>query len=136
MLKNQSLFPIIPEDYPLGVDHYGYISTLEGDIHIVTPGDWIIQGVKGEYYACKPDIFEMTYEAVNQVEWIKYKAAFDRDHIPPLTMEEFLQKELGASPELTARVMDFWNKAVRDPIQQMVKDGLIVPKDKDVKDEN
>ena len=36
------------------------IDTLE-DVHIVTPNDWIIRGVKGEYYACKPDIFKMTY---------------------------------------------------------------------------
>lgn len=39
------------------------VYTLEGD-HIVTPGDWIITGVKGEHYPCKPDIFELTYEAV------------------------------------------------------------------------
>jgi hypothetical protein len=38
-----------------------YIPTLEG-AHRVTPGDWIITGVKGEHYPCKPDIFEMTYE--------------------------------------------------------------------------
>ena len=38
------------------------IETLEGD-HLVTPNDWIITGVKGEHYPCKPDIFEMTYEA-------------------------------------------------------------------------
>ena len=37
------------------------IPTLEGQ-HIATEGDWIIKGVKGEYYPCKPDIFEMTYE--------------------------------------------------------------------------
>ena len=37
------------------------VKTLEGE-HIVTPGDWIITGVKGEHYPCKPDIFEMTYE--------------------------------------------------------------------------
>lgn len=42
-------------------DH-GWIDTLEGG-HIVCPGDWIITGVKGEHYPCKPDIFEMTYEA-------------------------------------------------------------------------
>lgn len=30
--------------------------------HEVTPGDWIITGVKGEVYACKPDIFEATYD--------------------------------------------------------------------------
>ena len=42
------------------------IETLEGD-HIVSPGDWIITGVKGENYPCKPDIFEMTYERVEDV---------------------------------------------------------------------
>lgn len=43
-------------------DH-GKIKTLEGH-HIVCPGDWIITGVKGERYPCKPDIFEETYERV------------------------------------------------------------------------
>jgi hypothetical protein len=43
-------------------DH-GWMDTLEGG-HIVCPGDWIITGVKGEKYPCKPDIFEMTYEEV------------------------------------------------------------------------
>ena len=40
------------------------IHTLEHTAikHEVTPGDWIITGVKGEVYACKPDIFEATYE--------------------------------------------------------------------------
>jgi len=37
--------------------------TLEG-VHKIDFGDWIIQGVKGELYPCKPDIFEMTYEKV------------------------------------------------------------------------
>lgn len=45
----------------------GWIDTLEGG-HIVTPGDWIITGIKGENYPCKPDIFEATYEAVEPVE--------------------------------------------------------------------
>lgn len=40
------------------------IFTLEGTM-IAAPGDWIIKGVKGEYYPCKPDIFEATYEAWN-----------------------------------------------------------------------
>lgn len=39
------------------------IRTLEGIID-ASPGDWIIKGVKGEFYPCKPDIFELTYEAV------------------------------------------------------------------------
>ena len=40
----------------------GWVRTLEGG-HLVSPGDWIITGVKGEHYPCKPDIFEQTYEA-------------------------------------------------------------------------
>ena len=38
-----------------------YIITLEGRMH-VSDGDWIIKGVDGEFYPCKPDIFEKTYE--------------------------------------------------------------------------
>lgn len=42
---------------------HGWIDTLEGG-HIVCPGDWIITGVNGEKYPCKPDIFEKTYESM------------------------------------------------------------------------
>ena len=38
-----------------------YIKTLEGDMYI-SDGDYIIKGVQGEFYPCKPDIFEATYE--------------------------------------------------------------------------
>lgn len=46
-------------------DHHSdyVIKTLEGEM-TATIGDWIIKGVKGEIYPCKPDIFEMTYEPV------------------------------------------------------------------------
>jgi hypothetical protein len=40
---------------------HGWIDTLEGG-HIVCPGDWIITGVHGENYPCKPSIFDATYE--------------------------------------------------------------------------
>jgi hypothetical protein len=43
---------------------YGVIGTLESPNHLVTPGDWIITGVQGEHYPCKPDIFAATYEPV------------------------------------------------------------------------
>ncbi len=43
------------------------IDTLEGD-HDVSEGDWIITGVKGEKYPCKPDIFELTYEPVDPLQ--------------------------------------------------------------------
>jgi hypothetical protein len=42
---------------------HGWIDTLEGG-HTVCPGDWVITGVRGEVYPCKPDIFAATYEAV------------------------------------------------------------------------
>ena len=42
-----------------------YIKTLEGDHH-VSVGDYVIRGVKGELYPCKPDIFEETYERVEE----------------------------------------------------------------------
>lgn len=48
--------------WPAIVSH-GYIETLEGG-HIVCPGDWIITGIVGEHYPCKPDIFKATYEPV------------------------------------------------------------------------
>lgn len=40
------------------------IPTLEGTM-VAAQGDWIIKGVKGEFYPCKPDIFEATYERVD-----------------------------------------------------------------------
>lgn len=42
---------------------YGWVPTLEGG-HVVTPGDWIITGVKGEFYPIKDDIFRETYDEV------------------------------------------------------------------------
>lgn len=42
---------------------HGWIDTLEGG-HIVCPGDFVITGIKGELYPCKPDIFEASYEKV------------------------------------------------------------------------
>lgn len=41
------------------------ISTLEGHV-IASIGDYIIKGIKGEFYPCKPDIFEATYEEVKE----------------------------------------------------------------------
>jgi len=52
------------QEYCDVVDRDGLkIFTLEGPMHAFK-GDWIIKGVKGEFYACKPDIFQMTYEQV------------------------------------------------------------------------
>lgn len=56
------------DGWPIGVYKHGkghFIDTLEGPLH-VSEGDWIITGVKGEKYPCKPDIFEATYEKVEE----------------------------------------------------------------------
>lgn len=53
---------VIPD--PVGGPYYDGkygVKTLEGFMR-VTPGDWIIKGVTGEFYPCKPDIFAATYE--------------------------------------------------------------------------
>lgn len=41
------------------------IKTLEGEM-LAKFGDWVIKGIKGEFYPCKPDIFESTYEPVGE----------------------------------------------------------------------
>lgn len=46
-------------------DEEAIINTLEGDM-TASPGDYIITGVKGEQYPCKPDIFEMTYDLIEE----------------------------------------------------------------------
>lgn len=53
----------LPENRLNRADKTLFVTTLEGG-HIADPGDWIIKGVKDEFYPCKPDIFEMTYEPV------------------------------------------------------------------------
>lgn len=54
--------PVVIEAYQ--TDKERDIVTLEGTMH-ANIGDWIITGVHGEQYPCKPDIFEKTYEPVS-----------------------------------------------------------------------
>ena len=69
------------------------IKTLEGE-HIADLGDWLIKGVKGEFYPCKPDIFEMTYEILNKV------SDSNEDGIwCPRCGEIFHTKDMGKHPE-------------------------------------
>ena len=42
------------------------ITTIDRNNARIDIGDWLLKGVKGEFYPCKPDIFELTYEAVNE----------------------------------------------------------------------
>lgn len=51
-----------PEDVGVAVSMGDlFVGTLEGEMR-ASPGDWIIRGVAGEIYPCKPDIFAKTYE--------------------------------------------------------------------------
>lgn len=63
-MSHTTIGGLYPSDYPNsdGTDRLR-IRTLEGD-QLVSWNDYIIQGVQGEIYPCKPDIFEATYEAV------------------------------------------------------------------------
>ena len=54
--------PVVVEAYQ--TDKEMDIETLEGTMH-ANVGDWIITGVNGEKYPCKPDIFEKTYERID-----------------------------------------------------------------------
>lgn len=54
--------PIVVEAYQ--TDREMIIPTLEGNMK-ADIGDWIITGIRGEQYPCKPDVFEKTYEAVS-----------------------------------------------------------------------
>ena len=86
MVKRYRKLPVVIEAIQLGEDNFEalgefvgavavpalladgstglYIHTLEGDM-LANLGDYIIKGVKGEFYPCKPDIFEATYEEVS-----------------------------------------------------------------------
>lgn len=57
--------PVVIEAEQHNGDQPIFIDTLEGRMK-ADPGDWIITGIKGEKYPCKPDIFESTYELVEQ----------------------------------------------------------------------
>jgi hypothetical protein len=56
----------LPDDMGEAITRYSrddscFIATLEGEMECRV-GDWIIKGVKNEFYPCKPDVFELTYE--------------------------------------------------------------------------
>lgn len=54
---------LAPTTNPVGTN-WLHCATLEGVMR-ASPGDYIIRGMKGEFYPCKPDIFEATYERVS-----------------------------------------------------------------------
>jgi hypothetical protein len=72
--NNRECVLFIGEDNYDNKLNYLNINTLEGNMR-VSKGDYIIKGVKGEFYPCKQDIFEMTYDKVE-------------DYTPPPPLED------------------------------------------------
>lgn len=63
--NDAEVFAFIGQPDRVSVDGAITIETLEGTM-LCMPNDWVIKGVKGEFYPCKPDIFDVTYE---ETEW-------------------------------------------------------------------
>lgn len=81
----------IPADHPIDrncIDPsaFGWVPALGRGGHVVSPGDWIIKGVKGGFYPCKPDIFAMTYDAEAQPPAQAAADARDAQPMIPLSM--------------------------------------------------
>ena len=79
---NKECFDEIKKTIPIEYDYQNsphcYISTLEGQMY-VSDKDWIIKGIKGEFYPCKPDIFEKTYEEIQIVSiWSQFTNGLDK----------------------------------------------------------
>lgn len=64
---SEALMELIEEHGWVGEGESLIIPTLEGN-HTASPGDWIICGIKGEFYPCKPDIFEATYVDADAID--------------------------------------------------------------------
>ena len=72
---------IDPEVFEIKPKEGLIIHTLEGDHH-ASPGDYIIKGVNGEFYPCKPDIFAKTYEPVTLTppnEWLSVEERLPKE---------------------------------------------------------
>lgn len=116
------------------------VPTLEGE-HIASPGDWIIRGVKGEFYPCKPDIFEMTYDLAALSSQPSPEQAVVSDACTAPTIEA--AREMGAKggPVVEAERLAFeawmaghcwkvsptWNGQTYDDSEEEKKRGLLDP---------
>lgn len=87
------------------------IQTLESGngFHVVSPGDYVIKGVSGEFYPCKPDIFDQTYDLVEECENCPAivdvdKITYTSDDVPLcpecwVALKDDMVKESEESPE-------------------------------------
>jgi hypothetical protein len=97
---------------------HGWMDTLEGQ-HVVCPGDWIITGVKGEHYPpCKPDIFEATYECVEDMT--------TADIQPKTDGESIAQAEARASREERNRIVAMVIRKIDEKIDEWADNRRMV----------
>lgn len=68
-INQRAMFEFLGENFYIDnrVEGGLIIKTLEGE-HVAAIGDYIIKGIQGEFYPCKPDIFAKTYEKVREHE--------------------------------------------------------------------
>lgn len=102
--SHQTIGSIFPKNYPLsdGTDELK-VMTMEGPLTIAF-GDWIIRGIQGELYPCKPDIFAATYESADFI----HKLEDGSPDIKPEVDEE-LVAYLGMTAELITTIRDHSN---------------------------
>ena len=74
------------------------VRTLEGYLH-ASVGDWIIRGVKGEFYPCKPDIFAATYEPAGAATDVAQRLSAARSIVSALA--DYTSKELVCGSYIT-----------------------------------
>ena len=80
-----------------------YIQTLEGNMKAQI-GDWIIRGVRGELYLCKPDVFDLTYEAVSTTQAVDSVRQPPKEQVSPPPMIKVLREALAKIKSEQGRV--------------------------------
>lgn len=96
-----------------------WINTLEGCM-TANEGDWLIKGIKGELYACKPDIFEATYEAVDVDAAPAAQAEQHRPDVLERLTYHALERDDLTLEECLSFLADGWRKVHGRTERQMV----------------
>ena len=112
------------------------IPTLEGD-HRASIGDYIIKGVKGEFYPCKPDIFEMSYEEVEKCKSVKEadpkkelgRAFANLQNIGTVQIPKLIEELSGEDEEVATayviKYMKFMQNIDNEEVAQKIIDDLM-----------
>lgn len=108
------------------------VATLEGPL-TASDGDWIIKGVKGEFYPCKPDIFEATYETISETSILPRADLFKGSYVKrqgfqietmrgyALAHTGFGQNRSDVAEELAKEIVRRWNHVTR--LEQVKSDS-------------